>query len=132
MVSVEIRTLIRRMSLENPLWGAPRIHGELLKLGYYICESSIAKYMARRPGPPSQTWQTFIRNHITEIAAIDFLTVPTATFRTIYVFLVLSLDRRRIVHFNVTSNPTADWTSLQLIQAISLRYRFTVSGPGSG
>ncbi len=116
-VSVEIRTLIRRMSLENPLWGAPRIHGELLKLGYDICESTIAKYIVRRPGPPNQTWQTFIRNHMTEIAAIDFFTVPTVSFRNLYVFLVLSLDRRCIIHFNVTNNPTADWTSLQLIQA---------------
>jgi hypothetical protein len=106
------------MSLENPLWGAPHIHGELLKLGYDICETSIAKYMVRRPGPPSQTWQTFIQNHMAEIVAIDFFTVPTVTFKTLYVFLVLSLDRRRIVHFNVTTNPTAAWTSLQLIQAV--------------
>lgn len=116
-VSLEIRTLIGRMSVENPLWGAPRIHGELLKLGYDICESTIAKYMARRAGPSNQTWQTFIRNHLSEIAAIDFFTVHTATFRTLYVFLILSLDRRRIIHFNVTTNPSADWTSLQLIQA---------------
>ena len=107
----------RRIALENPLWGAPHIHGELLKLGYDICETSIAKYMVRRPGPPSQTWQTFIQNHMAEIVAIDFFTVPTVTFKTLYVFLVLSLDRRRIVHFNVTANPTAAWTSLQLIQA---------------
>jgi putative transposase len=106
------------MSLENPLWGAPRIHGEMLKLGYNVCESTIAKYIVRRSRPPSQTWQTFIRNHMAEIVAIDFFTVPTATFRTLYIFLVLSLDRRRIIHFNVTANPTADWTSLQLIQAI--------------
>ena len=105
------------MSLENPLWGAPRIHGELLKLGHDICQSSIAKYMVRQSGPPNQTWQTFIRNHMPDIVAIDFLTVPTATFRTFYVFLVPSLDRRRIIHFKVTSNPTADWTSLQLILA---------------
>ena len=116
-VTAEVRALIRRMSLENPLWGAPRIHGELLKLDYDICESSISKYMARRSGPPTQTWQTFIRNHLTEIAAIDFFTVRTATFRTLYVFLVLSLDRRRVVHFNVTPDPSAAWTSLQLIQA---------------
>ena len=106
------------MSLENRFWGAPRIHGELLKLGYDVCESTIAKYMVRRPGPPSQTWQTFIRNHMAEIVAIDFFTVPTATFRTIYVFLVLSLDRRRIIHFNVTGNPTADWTSLAVDPSI--------------
>jgi len=92
------------MSLENPLRGAPRIHGELLKLGYDICESTIAKYMVRRSGPPTQTWQTFIRNHMAETVAIDFFTVHTATFRTLYVFRELSLDRRRIVHFNVTIN----------------------------
>ncbi len=109
--------MIRRISLENPLWGAPRIHGELMKLGYDLCETTIAKYMAHRSGPPSQTWRTFVHNHMSDLAAIDFFTVPTVTFRTFYVFLVLSLDRRRIVHFNVTSNPTADWTSLQLIQA---------------
>jgi transposase InsO family protein len=137
MVSVEIRTLIRRMSLENPLWGAPRIHGELLKLGHEVCETTIAKYMVRRPSPPNQTWQTFIRNYMTEMVAIDFFTVPTIAFRTLYVFLILSLDRRRIVHFNVTSNPTADWTSLQLIQAFPfdtaplylIRDRDSVYGP---
>jgi len=106
------------MSLENRLWGAPRIHGELLKLGYEICETTIAKYMVRQPGPPSQTWRAIIRNHMTEISAIDFFTVHTAAFKTIYVFVILSLDRRRIVHFNVTTNPTAEWTSLQLIQAL--------------
>ena len=116
-VSAEVRALIRRMSLENPLWGAPRIHGELLKLGYDICETTIAKYMVRRPGQPTQTWQTFIRNHMTEIVAVDFFTVPTVTFKSLYVFLALSLDRRRIVHFNVTGSPKAAWTSLQLIQA---------------
>jgi putative transposase len=116
-VSVEVRTLIRKMSLDNPLWGAPRIHGELLKLGYDICETTIAKYMERRPGRPTQNWQTFFRNHLAEIVAIDFFTVPTATFRTLYVFLVLSLDRRRIVHFHVSADPTATWTSLQLLQA---------------
>jgi transposase InsO family protein len=105
------------MSLDNPFWGAPLIHGELLKLGYDVCETTIAKYMVRRPGPPAQTWHTFIRNHMAEIGAVDLSTMPTATFRTLYVFLVPSLDRRRVVHFNVTAGPTADWTSLQLIQA---------------
>ena len=116
-VSTKVRSLIRRISLENPLWGAPRIHGELLKLGYDLCETTIAKYMVRRSGPPSQTWRTFIRNHMSDLAAIDFFTVHTAGFKTLYVFLILSLDRRRVIHFNVTTNPTADWTSLQLIQA---------------
>jgi hypothetical protein len=87
-VSAELRALIRRISLEIPLWGAPRIHGELLKLGYDVCESTIAKYMMRLAGPPSQTWLTFIRNHMIEIIAIDFFTVPTITFRTLYVFLI--------------------------------------------
>ena len=87
--------MIRRISLENPLWGAPRIHGELLKLGYDLCETTIAKYMVRRPGPPSQSWRTFIRNHMSDLAAIDFFTVHTAGFKTLYVFLILSLDRRR-------------------------------------
>jgi len=116
-VSVEIRGLIRKMSSENRLWGAPRIHGELLKLGYDICETTIAKYMVRKPGPSAQTWRTFIRNHMPEMVAIDFLTVHPAAFKTLYVFLVLSFDRRKIIHFNVTTNPAADWTSLQLIQA---------------
>ncbi len=116
-VPLEVRILIRQMSLENHLWGAPRIHGELLKLGYDICESTIAKYMIKPAGPPSQTWHTFIRNHMSEIAAVDFFTVHTVTFRTLYVFLVLSLDRRKIIHFNVTANPNSDWTSLQLLQA---------------
>ncbi|MBU8870212.1 MAG: integrase core domain-containing protein [Gemmatimonadales bacterium] len=105
------------MSQENYLWGAPRIHGELLKLGYDICESTIANYMVRRPGPSSQTWRTFITNHLPDIVAIDFFTVHTATFKTFYVFLILSLDRRRVIHFNITSNPSADWTNMQLIQA---------------
>ena len=113
----EVRALIRRLSLENPLWGAPRVHGELLKLGYELAEGTVAKYMVKQPGPPSQSWRTFVRNHLAEAVTIDFFTVPTATFRTLYVFLVLSLDRRRIVHFNVTESPTSDWIGLQLIQA---------------
>jgi len=116
-VEAEIRALIRRLSIENPLWGAPRMHGELLKLGYDVAETTVGKYMAKRSGPPSQSWRTFVNNHRSAIVAIDFLTVPTATFRVLYVFVVLSLDRRRIVHFNVTDSPTAEWTSLQLIQA---------------
>lgn len=116
-VPSEIRALIRRMSLENPLWGAPRIHGELLKLGIEISQGAVSKYMVRRPGPSAQTWQTFIRNHMTEIVAVDFFTVHTAVFSTLSVFLVLSLPRRRIIHFNVTANPTAAWTALQLTQA---------------
>lgn len=109
--------MIRRISAENQLWGAPRLHGEFLKLGYDVAEVTVAKYMEKRRPIPSQSWRTFIRNHLSEIVAIDFFTVPTATFKTLYVFLILSLERRRIVHFNVTANPTAAWTSLQLVQA---------------
>ena len=113
----EVIELIRRISRENPTWGAPRIHGELMMLGYYVSEATVARYMVKRRGRPTQNWKTFLRNHLAETAAIDFLTVPTVTFRTLYVFVVLSLDRRRIIHFNVTTHPTAEWTALQLFQA---------------
>jgi transposase InsO family protein len=113
----EMIALIRRISRENPTWGAPRIHGEMLKLGYDLSEATVSRYMLKRRGRPTQNWKTFLRNHTSEIAAIDFLTVPTITFRTLYVFVVLSLDRRRIVHVNVTRNPSAVWTARQLYQA---------------
>jgi len=116
-VPLEVRTLIRQMSLDNRLWGAPRIHGEFQKLGYDICETTISKYMVKSGGRPSQTWQTFIRNHMTDIVAVDFFSVHTAAFKTLYIFLVLSLDRRKIIHFNIRANPNSDWTSLQLLQA---------------
>jgi transposase InsO family protein len=105
------------MSRENPLWGAPRIHGELLKLGVNIGETSVSKYMARRRSPPSQTWRTFLENHLKTTVSIDFFTVPTIRFQVLYVFLVLAHDRRRIVHFNVTAHPTAEWTGQQLREA---------------
>jgi len=104
-VSKETRELIRRMSRENPLWGAPRIHGELLKLGIDVGETSVGKYMVRRRKPPSQTWRTFLENHVKTMVSVDFFTVPTIRFQVLYVFLVLAHDRRRIVHFNVTCNP---------------------------
>jgi putative transposase len=100
------------MSRENPLWGAPRIHGELLKLGIDVSEATVAKYMLKQRRPPSPTWRSFIRIHFSEIVAVDFFTVSTLTFKTLYVFVVLSLDRRRILHFNVTDSPTAQWTRL--------------------
>jgi putative transposase len=109
--------LIRRISRESPTWGAPRIHGELLKLGYDLSEATVARYMIKRRGRPTQNWKTFLVNHLAETCAVDFLTVPTAMFRTLYVFVVLSLDRRRIVHINVTTHPTAEWTAAQLYQA---------------
>jgi hypothetical protein len=106
------------MHAANPLWGAPRIHGELQKLGIDIAQSTVAKYLARYGGQtPSQTWRSFLSNHISELASIDFFTVPTATFRVLFVFVVLSHDRRRIVHVNVTAHPTAAWTAQQLREA---------------
>jgi putative transposase len=116
-VSKEIRQLIRKMSRENPLWGAPRIHGELLKLGIDIGETSVGKYIVRRRKPPSQNWKTFLENHVKTMVSIDFFTVPTIRFQVLYVFLVLAHDRRRIVHFNVTAHPTAEWTAQQLREA---------------
>ena len=116
-VSKEIRKLIRRMSRENPLWGAPRIHGELLKLGIDVGETSVSKYMVCRRDPSSQTWRTFLENHLKTTVSIDFFTVPTIRFQVLYVFLVLAHDRRRILHFNVTAYPTAEWTGQQLREA---------------
>jgi len=116
-VSTETRELIRRLSRENPLWGAPRIHGELLKLGIDVGETSVGKYMLRRRKPPSQTWRTFLENHVQTMVSIDFFTVPTIRFQILYVFLVLAHDRRRLVHFNVTAHPTAEWTAQQLREA---------------
>jgi len=116
-VPKEVRDLIRRMSPENPTWGAPRINGELLMLGFDIVEPTVSKYLVRPRTPPSQTWKTFLRNHTEAMASIDFFAVPTATFRILYVFVVLSHGRRRILHFNVTESPSAAWTARQLIEA---------------
>ena len=116
-IDQEIRDLIRRISLENPTWGVPRIQAELHLLGYEVAESTVAKYRVRRRKPPSQTWQTFLQNHAGQMAAIDFFTVPTVTFKILYGFVVLSHDRRRVVHFNVTAHPTALWTTPQIIEA---------------
>ena len=112
-----MRKLIRKLSRENPLRGAPRIHGELLKLGINVGETSVGKYMARKRKPPSQTWKTFLENHVKTVVSIDFFTVPAIRFQVLYVFLVLAHDRRRIIHFNVTSHPTAEWTAQQLREA---------------
>src|ERR1700731_4470402 len=109
--------LIRRMSVENPLWGAPRIHGELLKLGFEIAQSSVAKYMVKRCGPPSQGWSTFLRNHAPDIAAMDFFVVPTIGFKLLYGFVIIRLDRRDLVWINVTTNPTAEWVARQITEA---------------
>ena len=116
-VDMELRRLIRQMQRENITWGAPRIHGELLKLGYELCEATVSKYMKRYRKPPSQNWRTLLTNHHEEIVAIDFFTVPTVTFKILYVFVVIEHARRRVVHFNVTAHPTAQWTAQQLIEA---------------
>jgi transposase InsO family protein len=105
------------MSQDNPLWGAPRIHGELLKLGIEISQATVSKYMVRLRKPPSQSWRTFLTNHAKDIISVDFFTVPTARFRVLFVFLVLSNQRRRIVHFNVTDSPSALWTGQQIVEA---------------
>jgi transposase InsO family protein len=105
------------MSHANPRWGAPRIHGELLKIGIEVCQATVAKYMVRHRKPPSQTWQTFLRNHTKDLVSIDFFVVPTITFQLLFTFVILSHDRRRLVHFAVTANPTAEWTARQLLQA---------------
>jgi transposase InsO family protein len=117
MISKEVRDLIRAMSRDNPLWGAPRIHGELLKLGITVSQGTVSKYMIRHRKPPSQPWRTFLKNHAKDIVSVDFFTVPTATFRVLYVFVIMSNARRRIVHFNVTEAPTVVWTGQQMIEA---------------
>src|SRR5262249_19654735 len=113
----ELRAWIRQMSVENPLWGAPRIHGELLKLGFQVAQSSVAKYMAKRRGPPSQGWCTFLRNHAPNIAAMDLFVVPTIGFKLLYAFVVVRLDRRELVWINVTAHPTAEWVARQITEA---------------
>jgi len=105
------------MSMENPLWGAPRIHGELLKLGLEVAQSSVAKYMVKRSGPPSQGWKTFLRNHAPDIAAMDLFVVPTISFGLLYALVIVRLDRRELVWVNVTASPTAEWVARQVTEA---------------
>src|SRR6266849_2774646 len=116
-VAADIRTLIRTMAQANPRWGAPRIHGELLKLGIDVSETIVAKYMGRRRQPPSQTWRTFLRNHVGQIVAADFFVVPTVTCRLVFVLVLIAHDRRHIRHVAVTTRPTAAWTAQQLREA---------------
>ena len=105
------------MSIDNLLWGVPRIHGELLKLGFEVAQSSVAKYMVKRRGPPSQGWRTFLRNHAPNIAAMDLFVVPTITFDLLYALVIVRLDRRDLVWINVTTNPTAEWIARQITEA---------------
>ena len=116
-IPAEIRDLVRTMSRDNPLWGAPRIHGELLKLGIDIAQSTVAKYMLRRRGPPSPGWRAFLRNHTAHIAAIDLFVVSTIGFKLLYGMVILRLERRRLAWTNVTANPTADWIARQITEA---------------
>jgi len=116
-IETELRVLIRRMSVENPLWGAPRIHGELLKLGFEVAQSSVAKYMVKRRGLPSQRWRTFVRSHAPSIAAMDLFVVPTIGFKLLYAFVIVRLDRRDLAWINVTAHPTADWVARQITEA---------------
>src|SRR6201981_187196 len=116
-IDTELRVLIRRISIENPLWGAPRIHGELLKLGFEVALSSVAKYMVKRREPPSQGWRTFLRNHVREIAAMDFFVVPTIGFGLLYAFVIVRIDRRDLAWINVTANPTPEWVAGQITEA---------------
>jgi transposase InsO family protein len=112
-----MRQLIRQMSGDNPLWGAPRIHGELLKLGIDVGQTSVAKYMVRRRVPPSQGWRTFLRNHADGIAAMDLFVVPTISFRLLYGLLIMGHGRRQLLWFGVTAHPTAEWIANQLTEA---------------
>jgi transposase InsO family protein len=116
-IETELRGLIRQMSMENLLWGAPRIHGELLKLGFEVAQSTVAKYMVKRRGRPSQGWRTFLRNHAPDVAAMDLFVVPTIGFDLLYAFIIVRLDRRDLVWINVTTNPTAEWVARQITEA---------------
>src|SRR3981081_4587716 len=119
-IEAELRALLRQMSRENLLWGAPRIHGELLKVGFELAQSSVAKYMVKHRGPPSQGWRTFLRNHAPDIAAMDLFVVPTIGFRMLYCFVIVRLDRRDLVWINVTIHPTAEWVARQITEAFPL------------
>jgi putative transposase len=114
-VNAEIRALVRRMAAANRLWGAPRIHGELLKLGIAVAERTVSRLIPKRRTPPSQTWRTFLTNHVRDLVAVDFFTVPTARLRVLFVLVVLAHHRRRVLHFNVTEHPTAAWTAQQIV-----------------
>jgi putative transposase len=116
-ISAATAALIRTMAATYPLWGAPRIHGELLKLGIDVAERTVSRRLPKRGAPPSQTWRTFLANHVRDLVALDFFTVPTAGLRVLFVLIVLAHHRRRVVHFNVTEHPTAHWTAQQIVDA---------------
>ncbi|HCK84075.1 MAG TPA: integrase [Hyphomonadaceae bacterium] len=118
-IGPELIALIRKISYENPLWGAPRIHGELLKLGFSLAQSTVSKYMLPRDGRPSQSWETFLRNHASAIAAVDLLTVFTLTLERLYVFVALAHGGRRMLHVEVTNRPSAAWLCYALSWAVA-------------
>ena len=132
-IEVEIQRLIQRMSRENPLWGTPRIQSELALLGHIVAESTVDQYRIRPRKPPSPTWRAFLDNHAKDIVAVDFFTVPTATFRILFAFVVLRHDRRHLIHFNVTTHPTAEWTAQQIVEAFPFHEvpRFLIRDRGS-
>ena len=119
-IDQETRQLVRKMCSANSLWGAPRIHGELLKLGIDVSQATVSRYMLRRYSPPSQNWRAFLRNHSKELISLDFLTAPTASFKILFVLVILSNDRRQILHVNVTDHPSATWTAQQLVEACGM------------
>src|SRR6202007_1964885 len=129
-IDMELRVLIRRMSLENPLWGAPRIQGELLKLGFEVAQSSVAKYMVKRRGPPSQGWRTFLCNNAPDIAAMDLFVVPTIGFELLYAFVIVRLRRRELIWINVTTHPTAEWVCASNHGGIPLERGSALHDPG--
>jgi putative transposase len=114
-VNAEIIALVRKMASANPLWGAPRIHGELLKLGIDVAERTVSRLIRKRRAPPSQTWRTFLTNHVRDLVSIDFFTVPIAGLHVLFVFVVLAHHRRHVLHFNITEHPTAAWTAQQIV-----------------
>src|SRR5438132_74230 len=116
-VNAQIKALIIRLATANPLWGAPRIHGELLKLGLDVAERTVSRLLPKRRIPPSQTWRTFLANHVRDLVSLDFFTAPTVRLRVLFVLVVLAHHRRRVVHFNVTEHPTAHWTAQQIVDA---------------
>src|SRR5277367_3068780 len=116
-IELELRTLIRQMSVENQLWGVPRIHGELLKLGFSVAQSTVATYMVKRRGSPGRGWRAFLHNHAPDIAAMDLFVVPTIGFRLLYAFVIIRLDRRDLIWINTTTNPTAEWVARQITEA---------------
>jgi len=136
-VNAELTALVRKMAAANPLWGAPTIHGELLKLGIDVAERTVSRLMPERRTPPSQTWRTFLTNHLRDLVALDFFTVPTLRLRVLFILVVLAHHRRRVLHFNVTEHPTAAWTAQQVVDAFPddsapsylLRDRDSIYGP---